>query len=264
MRTSNKLGGTSGIITDEENSILLSLMGAGCKSLAAAVVQYYQGEWIWRLKDCGVACCIKDTNYEDYFIRIYCVERKILLFEQRLFLEMDYTEETRRFHAFQSSEGPFGLAFASLLEAKHFLRKINGCLRSMRATVDEEFSSNLHAIGSHAVLQDGICNLNQTELSDQGLMSIRNKKKSKRKKKLTSKDTSNPSDFRHIEHVGHDREPKIFDIPSQESAIIRNKLRAIGREDAMNVPSEQTFVYNIAREHGGLLEMQRPLIGCRG
>lgn len=44
---------------------------------------------------------------------------------------------------------------------------------------------------------------------------------------------------------------------------MRNILRAIGREDAMNIPSERTFVYNFAREHGGLEEIQRQLNGSQ-
>ncbi|CAH8509019.1 unnamed protein product [Schistosoma intercalatum] len=266
MRTSAPVGGTSVLLTNEENSVLYSLFGTGCDSLASAVVRYFKGEneSNWVLKGCGVVCCIKDKNYKDYFIRIYDVIRRIPLLEQRLFLEMDYTEELKCFHVLQSDDGPVGLAFASLEEAKHFAHTVNGRLRSMRAAAIEKTSSNLHTVGSQPIVQAGIYSLNPTKLSDQGVTSIRGKTKSKGKKqKLTSKDISNPSNFRHIEHVGYDREAKTFDISSQESAIMRNILRAIGREDAMNIPSERTFVYNFAREHGGLEEIQRQLAGSQ-
>ncbi|CAH8497680.1 unnamed protein product [Heterobilharzia americana] len=262
MRTSAPLGGTSVLLTNEENVTLHSLFGAGCESLASAVVRYFKGEneSNWVLKGCGVACCIKDRNYKDYFIRIYDVIRKILLLEQRLFLEMNYTEELKHFHILQSDNGPIGLAFASLEEAKYFANVINSRLRSIRAAGAERPPSTLHNTGSQPIIQAGIFSLNQAKISDQGIMLKRGRTQSKGKKqKLTSKDISNPSNFRHIEHVGYDREAKTFDISSQESAIMRNILRAIGREDAMNIPSERKFVYNFAREHGGLEEIQRQI-----
>ncbi|VDP72044.1 unnamed protein product [Schistosoma mattheei] len=178
------VGGTSVLLTNEENSVLYSLFGTGCDSLASAVVRYFKGEneSNWVLKGCGVVCCIKDKNYKDYFIRIYDVIRRIPLLEQRLFLEMDYTEELKCFHVLQSDDGPVGLAFASLEEAKHFAHTVNGRLRSMRAAAIEKPSSNLHTVGSQPIVQAGIYSLNPTKLSDQGVTSIRGKTKSKGKK----------------------------------------------------------------------------------
>ncbi|KAH8860074.1 Neural Wiskott-Aldrich syndrome protein [Schistosoma japonicum] len=266
MRTSAPVGGSSVLLTDEENSVLHSLLGAGCESLASAVVRYFKGEneLNWVPKGCGVACCIKDKNYKDYFIRIYDMIRKIPLFEQRLFLEMDYTEVLKHFHVLQSDDGPLGLAFASLEEAKHFAHEVNGRLRSIRAAAVDKSSSNPQTMSTQPIIQGGIYSLNHTKLPDQGIMSIRSKPKPKGKKKLTSKDISSPSNFRHIEHVGYNREANAFDISSQESAIMRSILRAIGREDAMNKPSELKFVYKFACEHGGLEEIQRQLNNSQG
>uniref|UniRef100_A0AA85K2K7 CRIB domain-containing protein n=1 Tax=Trichobilharzia regenti TaxID=157069 RepID=A0AA85K2K7_TRIRE len=267
MRKSAQGGGTSVLLTSEENIILNSLFGTGCDSLASAVVRYYKGEneSNWVFKACGVACCIKDRNYKDYFIRMYDIIRKILIFEQRLFLEMDYTEQLRHFHVLQSDSGPVGIAFASLEEAKYFAYVVNGRLKSIRSACGDKHPPTPQNFGSQPVIQAGICGLNQTKLSDQTVMLKRGKSQSKGKKqKLTSKDISNPSNFRHVEHFGYDKIAKTIDITHQESAIMRNLLRAIGCEDAMNNPSERRFVYNFALEHGGLEEIQRKINSSQG
>ncbi|OON15673.1 p21-Rho-binding domain protein [Opisthorchis viverrini] len=68
--------------------------------------------------------------------------------------------------------------------------------------------------------------------------------------KLTSGDISAPSGFRHLQHVGYDKDTKKFDVSSEQNEMLREMLRMLGQEDCLNVPGEREFVVDFVRSFG--------------
>lgn len=75
------------------------------------------------------------------------------------------------------------------------------------------------------------------------------------KQKLSSGDISSPSDFRHVQHVGYNREEATYDISAEEGEIMREILQAIGEEYGRLNHGDLKFAYNYLQQHGGLTEV---------
>jgi hypothetical protein len=75
----------SKLLTNHENQILYSLLGNDCVSLAAGVVQLLRGEnRTWRKFHVGVISLVKDYNKRSYVLRLYDIQKSVLLWEQTL------------------------------------------------------------------------------------------------------------------------------------------------------------------------------------
>lgn len=252
------VNGTSSLLTQDELSIFQNLLGSRCQALAVAVVRVYSvgptSYWIY--KACGVAGFIRDKNMRAYFIRVYDVIWRQLLLEQELYLEMEYTRPHSQFHIMQSDSGPLGLSFASSMEGNNFGNLVVRRLQKCRAQ-SQKPSPNVSITVPQPFIQSGISDLNKPKMPDFGTKFLRKQPNKNKKQKFTSRDISNPSNFRHIDHVGYNKAEGKFDIPFQASETMRQILRVIGQEDAMEQPQIRQFVYEYTMEHGGLEEYQR-------
>lgn len=61
--------------------------------MSSAVVQIYAADRnaMWSKKCCGVACLVKDNPQRSYFIRIYDIKDRKLLWEQELYNNFVYS-----------------------------------------------------------------------------------------------------------------------------------------------------------------------------
>lgn len=63
----------SRLLSKDENSVLFSLLGMKCESLATSVVQLFLTESPnhdqWNRKDAGIMCVVKDHMKRSYFFR---------------------------------------------------------------------------------------------------------------------------------------------------------------------------------------------------
>lgn len=105
----------------EENDQVFSLIGPKCQSLATAVVQLFTTEdpthSKWKKKDTGVLCLIKDNGKRSYFFRIYCLYRKAMIWEQEVYLQIDYKNPRPFLHTFEAEEYMAAFNFANENEA---------------------------------------------------------------------------------------------------------------------------------------------------
>ncbi|CAL8101492.1 unnamed protein product [Calicophoron daubneyi] len=198
-----------------------------------------------------------------YYIRVYDIIERQLLFEQELYKEMQYIESLNRFHIIQADIGPVGISFSSSDEAQQFGDLVQKRLqRTARPPAAPAVVS--------APLKGGISEPDRPVIPDYRLQSSKKKNGTKKKTfwsfrsesdkhKLSPSDISNPSDFRHVTHVGYDKEAEKFEISSEENEMMRNLLRAIGSEDMMNRPQDRKFVYDYVNQHGGLAEAHRQI-----
>ncbi|XP_062401103.1 uncharacterized protein si:dkey-197j19.6 [Sardina pilchardus] len=126
-------------LSTRENGLLVRVIGADCSILASAVVQLVlvspaqKGQRLaWEVHSCGVACLVQDRNVHSAFIRIYCVKKAKLLWEQEVYTPFKYSAPHPYFHSFPGDDCYAGLNFADEEEAAKFLSAVqtyvNSCI----------------------------------------------------------------------------------------------------------------------------------------
>ncbi|XP_023853203.1 actin nucleation-promoting factor WAS isoform X2 [Salvelinus sp. IW2-2015] len=113
----------SNLLTVRENALLFTLLGAECKAVVSAVAQVYvsvPGRQVWRHEGCGVVCLVEDRSQHSYFLRVYCVKRSKLLWEQELYVPFQYSAPHPYFHTFPANDCQAALNFADEAEAERF------------------------------------------------------------------------------------------------------------------------------------------------
>ncbi|XP_029533942.2 actin nucleation-promoting factor WAS [Oncorhynchus nerka] len=117
----------SNLLTVRENALLFTLLGAKCKAVVSAVAQVYvsfPGRQVWRHEGSGVVCLVEDSSQHSYFLRVYCVKRSKLLWEQELYVPFRYSAPHPYFHTFPANDCQAGLNFADEAEAERFCASV--------------------------------------------------------------------------------------------------------------------------------------------
>lgn len=74
--------------------------------MSTTVVELYttagpsNDEWLY--KETGVLCLVKDSNKRSYFFRLYCPERRKLLWEHEIYNDIQYLATTSFLHTFEA------------------------------------------------------------------------------------------------------------------------------------------------------------------
>ncbi|KAF6732971.1 Neural Wiskott-Aldrich syndrome protein [Oryzias melastigma] len=116
----------SDLLTIREKGVLVSLLSPHCQLLKSTVAQVLQtssapGETqSWECFSSGVLCLVKDKSASSYFLHLYCVKKKELLWEQELRVTSEYTVSRPYFHTLLAGVQQFGLNFANDDEAEEF------------------------------------------------------------------------------------------------------------------------------------------------
>lgn len=71
----------------------------------------------WIKKNTGIITLIRDNPKRSYFLRLYCLQRKAMLWEQELYNSMDYNAPLTYFHTFEGEECMAAFNFANETEA---------------------------------------------------------------------------------------------------------------------------------------------------
>lgn len=107
-----------------ENGLLFNLLNQECNVLACGIVQLVIAdppkERKWKIHSSGVACLLQDKTKHSAFIRLYCLKKAKLLWEQELYTPFVYSEACPFFHTFSGDECQAGLNFAKEEDAKQF------------------------------------------------------------------------------------------------------------------------------------------------
>ena len=85
------------LLSQEENQAVASLVGPRCVSLTTTVAQVYRSEgpshnYRWNKRTCGVICFVKDNLRRSYFIRVYDMDRMVLVFDQEIYNQFRYVK----------------------------------------------------------------------------------------------------------------------------------------------------------------------------
>ncbi|XP_041801665.1 neural Wiskott-Aldrich syndrome protein [Chelmon rostratus] len=103
----------------------------------------------WSCLGCGAVCLFEDESLRSYFLRLYCVKRAKLLWEQELYIPFKYAATRMYFHTFPADGHQVGLNFANEIEAEEFHRAVEAVQRDQekmtrvckKANADKEDSS---------------------------------------------------------------------------------------------------------------------------
>lgn len=288
------------LLSREENDQVFSLIGPKCQSLATAVVQLFTTEdpshSKWKKKDTGVLCLIKDNGKRSYFFRIYCLYRKAMIWEQEVYLQIEYKNPRPFLHTFEAEEYMAAFNFANENEAnilrnilleKIELRKIRREERRQRSMVSAR-SSTASSVPSR---QNGTLlppppepepapapptpaptpHMQPPQSMPQmqpipaktnhslGSYTLKSNKKQKGRK-LTKADIGVPQNFKHISHVGWDAN-KGFDLDNAPNADeLRSFFTKAGvSETQLQDQETREFIYDFIEMHGGLPAVKQEL-----
>ena len=80
----------SALLSHDENQMVVAMVGPRCQTLATTVAQVYRSEgpghnYRWNKRTCGVICFVKDNLRRSYFIRVYDMDRTVLVFDQEIY-----------------------------------------------------------------------------------------------------------------------------------------------------------------------------------
>ncbi|XP_039654104.1 neural Wiskott-Aldrich syndrome protein isoform X1 [Perca fluviatilis] len=116
----------SDLLTIREKGVLFTLLGPQCKLIKTTVAQVLVAKETkgkspgWSRLGCGAVCLIEDESIHTHILRLYCVKRAKLLWEQELYIPFKYTATRKFFHTFPADGHQIGLNFANETEAEEF------------------------------------------------------------------------------------------------------------------------------------------------
>lgn len=239
------------IINQEENEQLFGLLGVRCQSLATTVVQLYITEpplhMQWVKKDTGILCFVKDNFRKNYFFRLYCLRRNNMVWQQEIYNNLEYVACQDFFHSFEGEGYMVAFNFANTTEAKELKMIIDRKLQAKKRREEKRHSRmNINSQPENA---------NPRLPSSNDLMMYRkhsdpNERKAKRKRNITKADISNPSEFRHVSHVGFDPD-RGFDINGDDPQLNTFFQKAGVSEKQLQDRNTREFIYNFINDHGG-------------
>ncbi|XP_059415367.1 actin nucleation-promoting factor WASL-like [Carassius carassius] len=114
---------SSSLLSTRENGLLFSLLSHDCSVLACGIVQLVMAvprKNEWKSHSFGVLCLTQDKSVHSTFMRLYCLKKAKLQWEQELYTPFEYSETCPYFHTFPGDECQIGINFADEDEAKQF------------------------------------------------------------------------------------------------------------------------------------------------
>ncbi|XP_071351308.1 actin nucleation-promoting factor WASL [Trachinotus anak] len=132
----------SDLLTIREKGVLFTLLEPHCKLIKITVAQVLEAKETqdespgWCRLGCGVVCLIEDESVLSYFLRLYCVKRAKLLWEQELYIPFKYAANRTFFHTFPADGHQIGFNFANETEAEEFHLAVKAVQRKQEKITD--------------------------------------------------------------------------------------------------------------------------------
>lgn len=263
----------SDLLTKEENESVIRMLGNKCQSLAMAVIQLFltqapdHSQWI--KKDTGVVCFIKDNYRRNYFFRMYCLTRKMLIWEQEMYNNLHYNGSCDYFHNFEADECMAAFNFASEQEAYDMKKIVVDKLQVKRQRREERRSRNsllnnklpqTRPENKPVFQSNNSINYDSYHNNQQQIIENQPQNKMKKRRHLTKADIGLPSDFKHVSHVGWDPN-KGFDIDNIEDPQLKQFFNKAGVSDIqLRDKDTREFIYDFINTHGGLDAVKQEVV----
>ncbi|XP_011057484.1 PREDICTED: neural Wiskott-Aldrich syndrome protein isoform X3 [Acromyrmex echinatior] len=246
------------LLKPEENEHVFQLIGNRCQCLAAGVIQLYLTEAPlhkdWVKKNTGIITLIRDNPRRSFFLRLYCLQRKIMIWEHEIYNSMDYKAPMSYFHTFEAEDCMAAFNFASETEAITLRNILLGKLNAKRQRRQERKAKEMQ-VGVNRSASSSSMYKNKKKKSEQDL-----------KRKLTKDDISLPSNFRHVAHLGWDVNNKGLELDSVDLQLQQFFNNAGVSEYELQDKGTRKFIYDFIERNGGMSAVQediRPLINAK-
>nr|VZH96245.1 unnamed protein product [Spirometra erinaceieuropaei] len=253
------------LLTEDEKQRLVSNLGTKCIANCAAVVCVYapDGAGGWRQLHSGVATIEKDRSLKSYYVRVYDLEKASQLYEQAIFLEMKYTTLTPNFHTFQGDRFPVGLAFADVEEANTFQESFTNLLTRWGQTPYSETRT-------HSVDKPNTTDVNMMYVVERPpaeaptkhgfrFSSFRKKFYSSEKSKKKAPSISGPTEFRHIQHLGFNKESKQFDMMGLDEDMLQQFFKDSNLHNLLTSPEDAKFAIDFIAQNVDVHEFNKAM-----
>ncbi|XP_051562803.1 uncharacterized protein si:dkey-197j19.6 isoform X2 [Myxocyprinus asiaticus] len=149
----------SPLLSTRENGFLCSLLSHDCSILACGVVQLVIADppqkKEWKSHSFGIVCLVQDKTLHSTFMRLYCLKKAKLVWEQELYTPFEYSEACPYFHTFPGDECRTGLNFADEEEAKQFYIAVQKQISDNKA---HSVLTRSHSVGSVSEWKDKLDN----------------------------------------------------------------------------------------------------------
>ncbi|KAL0111648.1 hypothetical protein PUN28_013082 [Cardiocondyla obscurior] len=282
------------LLKQEENEQVFQLIGVRCQCLAAGVIQLYLTEGPlhkdWIKKSTGIITLIRDNSRRSFFLRLYCLQRKIMLWEHEIYNSMDYKSPMPYFHTFEAEDCMAAFNFASETEAITLRNILLGKLNAKRQRRQERKAKEMQASntlpwknqsgmlpysvtsgssGSSGNLLNGApatIGVNRSASSSSMYKTKKKKGEQDLKRKLTKDDIGLPSNFRHVAHLGWDVNNKGLELDSVDSELQQFFTNAGISETELQDKGTRKFIYDFIEKNGGMSAVQediRPLTNVK-
>ncbi|XP_076241494.1 uncharacterized protein LOC143183699 [Calliopsis andreniformis] len=269
----------STLLKPEENEQVFQLIGNRCQCLAAGVIQLYLTEpplhKDWIKKTTGIITLIRDNPRRSFFFRLYCLQRKAMLWEHEVYNAMDYKAPLAYFHTFEAEDCMAAFNFASTTDAVTLRNILLGKLNAKRqrrqqrrskmetegqhgATLPWRNQSNTSPIafstGSTSNLLNGTpatIGVNRSA-SSSSMYKPKKKKRDKAKRKLKKEDIGPPSNFRHLTHLAFNANNKELEVEPDDPHL-KMFLDKVGvSEHQFRNQETRNFIYDFIEKNGGM------------
>ncbi|XP_031826451.2 uncharacterized protein LOC116424326 [Nomia melanderi] len=267
----------STLLKSEENEQVFQLIGNRCQCLAAGVIQLYltepplHKEWI--KKTTGIITLIRDNPRRSFFLRLYCLQRRAMLWEHEVYNAMDYKAPLTYFHTFEAEDYMAAFNFASETDAvtlrNILLDKLNAKRqkrqqRRSKMEIEGQHGATLpwrnqsstspvaFSTGSTSNLANGTpttIGVNRSA-SSSSMYKTKKKKRDKAKRKLTKDDIGPPSNFRHLTHLPFNSNNKTLDPVDPHLKMFLDKVGVSDHQ--FRNQDTRNFIYDFIEKNGGM------------
>ncbi|XP_022918686.2 actin nucleation-promoting factor WASL-like [Onthophagus taurus] len=237
---------SSQILNHEENHEIFRMLGLRCKTIATAVVQLYTthppSHDRWVKKNAGVLCFVRDNTKRNYFFRLYDLYQKTMVWEQELYNGMEYIRLCSYLHAFEGEKSVYGFNFVCENEATDMLSVVTEKIQSKKRREARNSGE-----GNNRDLKPAAPIFTNDAFKNTG---NERKDKTKRKRNLTKADIGVPKEFRHVSHIGWDKD-KGFDVNTSDQTLQQFFKKAGVSEKHLKDEATREFIYDFIEKHGG-------------
>ncbi|XP_043484036.1 neural Wiskott-Aldrich syndrome protein-like [Leptopilina heterotoma] len=259
------------LLNAEENKQVFELIGNRCLCLATGIIQLYltepptHNEWLKR--NTGVLTLIRDNPKRSFFLRLYCLQRKAMLWEHEIYNAIEYKAPAPFFQTFEGEESMMAFNFASehdafvlrnalvgILEAKR-QKKQKRALRSSEATDSTKCEPPVELSSSSGNLFNGsplTTSLNKSISNSSVFEKKKKHRENEKKRKLRKEDIGLPHNFRHVTHVGCNADSKHLELESIDPQLKEVFTTAGVSDNQLKNPKMRDFIYDFIDNHGGV------------
>ncbi|KAI4478562.1 PREDICTED: neural Wiskott-Aldrich syndrome protein-like [Polistes canadensis] len=275
------------LLKTEENEHVFQLIGNRCQCLAAGIIQLYLTEppfhKEWVKKNTGIITLIRDNPRRSFFLRLYCLQRRAMLWEHEVYNSMDYKTPLVYFHTFEAEECMAAFNFANEVEAitlrDILLDKLNAKRQrrqEKRSKMEMETqhvvtlprksrsstSSFAFTTGATSNTLNGQTTVGVNRSASSSSMYKSKKKKSDKdsRRKLTKDDIGLPSNFRHLVHMGWNAENKGLELDTVDPELKKFFDKVGISEHHLRDQGTREFIYDFIESHGGMNAVKEEVV----